>query len=219
MTAREKFWIVGVVALLIAISIFGAMEVRQHEALAVAGASSKTLDASKTAAETQIADLQKRLDARDASDVVQQKQTADLIKSVQTIAQIKAAMPSLITLPSAPSQVTAAQAAQINASAAPDAPKVQAGDFVVSQDDAKPLFDKLAQCSADQKSLQACSAAREDITDQLAQEKLATAAETQKAAVWEKAAKGGSVAHRVWVAVKWGAPIVAGAYAAGRLHK
>ncbi|QNI34516.1 hypothetical protein H7849_11835 [Alloacidobacterium dinghuense] len=197
MTTAHKITLAVALALLVVLGYVGHEWLQEHDARMQAESVAKSADKDKQQAAQQIDAIQKRMDARDTADAKQQSQTADLIKSVQTLAQIKQQLPQYITLPSAPQQITAQQASTINAAKLPDAPTVQAGDFMVSQADAKPVFDKLAQCSADEQSLSTCKADRDDEHTQLAASQRQLADEQKESAAWEKAAKGGSLLHRL----------------------
>jgi hypothetical protein len=219
MTVAHKITAAVAITLLVILGFAGYAWFTEHDARVRAELTEKSSDQDKALNAQQINTLQKRMDTRDADDAKQQSQTAELIKSVQTIAQIKAQLPQYITLPSAPQQITRQQAAAINAEKIPDAPQVQAGDFFVSQADAKAIFDKLALCSADDKSLSTCSADKSDLQGQLVAQKKETADEQAIAETWKKAAKGGSVWHRTLTAAKWIGIGAAVGYAAAEAKK
>lgn len=214
---RATLIVLAVVAIILVFVVNQSL--KEHDARLQAETAAAVQQKSIDAAAQRVASIEKQIEDRDKADADQQRQTADLIRNVQTLAQMKQALPQVITLPSVPTAVSTQQAAAINAQALPNAPQVHAGDVLLPAADAKPLFDRLAQCKADDGSLEACKAARVDLDAQIAQHKVTETALENQRDDYKKALKGGTLWHRTFVAAKWVAIGAGTGYVIGKVAK
>lgn len=194
--------LVSAIAGIVLIASLVAIGIQDHDARLKAEAQISAANKSETQLNAQIADLKSRMDVRDKADQAQQEQTSKLITATQTASQALAAMPKVIELPAVAQQITAKQADAVNAAALPNAPKVSAGDAIVPQGDLKPVFDQLAQCGADEKSLATCKQDDAALQAANALEKQQTADEHTKFEADEARLKGGTWRQRALQALK-----------------
>jgi len=152
MTNSHKLTVALAVLLAVFCIVAGHGWLKEHEAAVQVAAQQQATNEYIKNVQLQEAANQARLDATLA-------QLSDLKKTVQTPAQVVAALPKVMpSLPEPIHQVTDAQAkaadAVIDSAGTSDTP-IQAGDLVIPKDDAKQFFDQQIDCEADQARVEA----------------------------------------------------------------
>ena len=189
MTTAHKWTAVLAAVLLVVAVVLGYAFVEQHTANAVLAAQK----ADKAESDAGI---------RKAEDANQQqlKDAIAQLMAVKTAAvtpqQVQRALPTVINVPQPTVLVTQKQADALNAMASPDAPKVNAGDALLTAPDLKAVFDAGVDGKVCAAQLMSC---RETVTHD--EELLANDAKLiQQQAT---ALKGGTWWHRVKAALAW----------------
>lgn len=200
LTITEKALIAVSAALVITLGVIVHYAIAEKKALAVAAVNAKTQDAIITKANTAIADLQKRMNERDAADAKAQKVFADESAAIKTPAQAVTRLKS-----------TGAQVVTLDTRDVPDKIKAAlpdpdgAGYVLMTAQSGVDLARLTVDLQAARARIVTLTADNTDLRAQLAQAKTAQGAAQSKSKGWETAAKGGSWARRTLSAGKWAA--------------
>ncbi|WP_263418672.1 hypothetical protein [Terriglobus albidus] len=207
MTIERKALIVLSIVLAVLAVIAGRSIWVQHDELMKA-------DQTVALRDQQIEVLKGAIASRDAADEDQQAAAHKAQAAVQTSTDAVKVITKLVTVPGAPVDVPQSVVAQKEEIAdvvrerLPESPDYVVQTAAVAEETAK----RLIQCEADRKSLQACKADKADLLDMFGLEK-------QNANMYQKVAKGGSVAKHTWDIAKCALVSGGGAWAAYSLGK
>lgn len=207
MTTERKVLICLCLLLLVLSVIAGRAIWVQHDEIIKADSEVKVREA-------QIETLQVAIRSREAADEAQQNRAKQDQAAVKTAADAVRVITKLVTVPGAPvdvPQTITLQRADLSGDVAaklPDSPDYVIQTSMAAQQVAKDLL----QCRADQRSLESCKADKADLQAMYD-------LQGKNAQTWKNAAKGGSVAKRVWDVAKCAAFAGGGAWTAHRIGR